>query len=97
MSDVNKSQQSLGTPLNVPPKPSVKNQDEFDRLSPEQQAAMLHAWQGFWLKPAPAVDVRSGSGIVIPESPAHVDTENWKQPPTAEEKQSISDEIWKKF
>ncbi len=91
----NKPQQPELPPLIVPPRPSVKNLDEFLSLSPEQQAAALHAWQGFWLKAAPAVDVPSGSRIVVPDPPVPVETQNWKQPPTQEERESARD--WNKF
>ncbi len=91
----NKPQQPELPPLIVPPRPSVKNLDEFLSMSPEQQAGALHAWRDFWFKPTPAVDVRSGSRIVIPDPPARVETQGWKQPPTKAELESTRD--WKKF
>ncbi len=90
----NKPQQPELPPLITPPRPSVKNQHEFDCLSPEQHAAMLHAWQNFWLHPAPAVDVCSGFRISVPEPPAQSENWNWKQPPTKAELESARD--WNK-
>lgn len=89
----------LAAPPPGPPKPSFKNQAEFDAGSPEQQAEAIYSWQLWWqTQQTPAVHPtsRGGSKIIVIASPK--DTEDaWKQPPTAEERESIRDESWKKY
>jgi hypothetical protein len=85
-------------PLVVPPQPTVRSQYEWDLLSPEAKAAALFAWSDFWFRPTPAVaPTDPGTRIVIPSTDTETPSVNgWKQEPTPEEKQSLSDGIWKR-
>jgi len=76
------------------------NPDVWDHMTPEEQAAILAAWQRTWegLTTSAAPPLRRGGvGIVIPrtsndETPA---TAGWKQNPTEEELASFRANDWK--
>lgn len=86
-------------PLPASPLPVASNQDEFARLSPEKQAALLYQWQEFWFHPGPAVSPSSpASRIVIPPAPSSPTEDDWKGPaPTEAELRSMHENEWKKY
>ena len=88
-------------PLSVPPRPTVASQHEWDTLSPEAKASILFTWSGFWFRPTPAAAPISGAvPIVLPIPSTDGETRStggWKQAPTTEERESMSDGTWKQF
>lgn len=91
-------------PPAAPPRPTVRNEWEWKRLSPEDQARAIHEFEKFWLgrsTPAVAATTSSGAPLVIPVLPASMgdespSTANWKGPaPTDEERRSMDD--WNKY
>ena len=70
-------------------------------LSADAQARALFAWSEFWLnRSTPAVTSGPRTRIVIPVPSTDGETPSmagWKQAPTAEERESMRDENWKKY
>jgi hypothetical protein len=84
----------------APPSQVSKSQYEFDLSSPESQAAILAAWEKFWMRPTPTAGIGRNSGapiVVPPPTPEAPETANWKQAPTPEESESMRDNSWKRF
>ncbi len=86
----------------APPAPTVSCEAEWNALTDEAKAQAIFAWSDFWLnRSTPAVSPRSSDapGIVIPVQPANDESlaTDGKQPPTAEERESMRDDNWKKF
>jgi len=87
-------------PLFVPPRPTVASQHEWDTLSPEAKASILFTWSEFWFRQTPAVAPMASMPIVVPIPSTDGETSStggWKQGPTAEERESMSDGTWKQF
>jgi hypothetical protein len=99
MSDILKPQQHLLPPLPVPPRPTVANQHEWDTLSPESKAEALFAWSEFWFRQTPAAaPPGSGFRIGVPSTDGETQSiDEWKQVPTAEERESMRDGNWNKY
>jgi hypothetical protein len=85
----------------APPKPTVSSQHEFDMLDDAAKARLLYAWSEFWLGATPAAGpTNPGTRIVIPAPPTDgetISTEGWKQAPSAEERESLRANDWKKY
>jgi len=80
--------------------PVAANEDAWKRMSDQDRARLIAAWNDFWLRPgnAPATSSMSVNFAPIVLEPAVADenpTDNWRGPePTAAERASLRD--WNK-